>query len=331
MNEYLLAFLYFFILLTAVVAVFLDDLLSSFISLSVTGVLMATVFALLRAPDVALTQAIINSGLVTSLFLVAYSRTQRTPPPDGECRECPFWLRWPGAALVSALFAAVLFRGLFVVSGERIPGRASAHYLSHTLEETGALNVVAAILLDYRAFDTLGETTVIFTAVFGISLLLSGGRYVHSGHGLSFIVKRGMALLTPFILLYAASILFLGHLTPGGGFQGGSVFATAAILICVVYGTNFEAARISPKTKETFEAGGAVLFVFIGLLGIAWGGGFLANLSGPFSAGTPGSLFSGGNMLLLNLAVGMKVGAGLSSIFYTMIKILELEDDSWPS
>jgi len=74
-----------------------------------------------------------------------------------------------------------------------------------------------------------------------------------------------------------------------------------------------------------------MLFVFIGLLGIAWGGGFLANLSGPFPAGTPGSLFSGGNMLLLNLAVGMKVGAGLSSIFYTMIKILELEDDSWPS
>jgi len=97
--------------------------------------------------------------------------------------------------------------------------------------------------------------------------------------------------------------------------------------MCVVYGTGFEASRISSKSKETLEAGGALLFVFIGLIGLAWGGGFLANLAGPFFPGTPGSLFSGGNMLLLNLAVGLKVGAGLSSIFYAMIKILELEDE----
>ncbi len=331
MSEPLLAFFYFFILVTAFVAVFLEDLLSSFIALSVTGVLMATVFALLRAPDVALTQAIINSGLVTSLLLVAYSQTRRTPLPSEECPECPFWLQWPSAALVCTLFAVFLFRGLYSLACVRELGSAPAHFLANTLEETGALNVVAAILLDYRAFDTLGETTVIFTAVSGISLLLAGGRYVHSGRGLSFIVKRGMALLTPFILLYAASILFLGHLTPGGGFQGGSVFATVAILICVVYGTSFEAARISPKTKETLESGGALLFIVVGLSGAAWGTGFLANLSGPFLPGTPGSLFSGGNMLLLNLAVGLKVGAGLSSIFYAMIKILELEGDSWQS
>jgi multicomponent Na+:H+ antiporter subunit B len=326
-SEPLLAFLYFFILLTAFVAVFLDDLLSSFISLSVTGVLMATVFALLRAPDVALTQAIINSGLITSLLLVAYSHTRRTPLPSGPCTACPSWLRWPLAALICFLLAVLLFRGMYSLAGERALETASTHFLAETLRETGALNVVAAILLDYRAFDTLGETTVIFAAVAGISLLLSGGKHVRSRQGLSFIVKRGMALLTPFLLLYAASILFLGHLTPGGGFQGGSVFATVAILICVVYGTGFDASRVSSKSKETLEVGGALLFVFIGLLGAAWGGGFLANLKGPFFPGTPGSLFSGGNMLFLNLAVGLKVGAGLSSIFYVMIKILEQEGE----
>ncbi len=323
----LLALLYGFILLTAAVAVFLEDLLSSFISLSVMGVLMATVFALLRAPDVALTQAIINSGLVTSLLLVAYSQTRKTPRPPEICAECAPWLRWRIPALVCGLLAALLFRGFLSLAAGRPLGTASSHFLSATLRDTGGMNVVGAILLDYRAFDTLGETTVIFAAVSGVSLLLSGGRQVHSGYGLSFIVKRGMALLTPFILLYAASIILLGHLTPGGGFQGGSVFATVAILMCVVYGTGFEASRISSKSKETLEAGGALLFVFIGLIGLAWGGGFLANLAGPFFPGTPGSLFSGGNMLLLNLAVGLKVGAGLSSIFYAMIKILELEDE----
>jgi multicomponent Na+:H+ antiporter subunit B len=326
-TSLLLVLLYVFILLTAGVAVFLEDLLSSFISLSVTGVLMATAFALLRAPDVALTQAIINSGLVTSLLLVAYSQTRKNPHPPDICRECPPWLRWRFPALVCGLLAVLLFQGFFSLADVLYPGQASSHFLSRTLAETGGMNVVGAILLDYRAFDTLGETTVIFAAVSGVSLLLAGGRRIHSGHGLSYIVKRGMALLTPFILLYGASILFLGHLTPGGGFQGGSVFATVAILMCVVYGTGFEASRISVKSKETLEAGGALLFVFIGLLGAAWGGGFLANLSGPFSPGIPGSLLSGGSMPVLNLAVGLKVGAGLSSIFYAMIKILELEDE----
>ena len=327
MNVSLLAVLYLFIAVTALVAVLLEDLLSAFITLSFTGVLMATVFALLRAPDVALTQAIINSGLVTSLLLVAYSQTRKTPHPPEGCDECPSWLQVKVPAFVCSVLGLLLFRGLYSLAGERSLPEASAHYLARTLEETGALNVVGALLLDYRAFDTLGETTVIFAAVSGVSILLSGGKRVHSGHGLSYIVKRGMALLTPFILLYAASILFLGHLTPGGGFQGGSVFATVAILMCVVYGTGFEASRISSKSKETLEAGGAILFVLVGLLGIAWGAGFLSNLPAPFSAGTPGSLLSAGSMPLLNIAVGLKVGAGLSSIFYAMIKILELEDE----
>ena len=248
MNVSLLAVLYLFIAVTALVAVLLEDLLSAFITLSFTGVLMATVFALLRAPDVALTQAIINSGLVTSLLLVAYSQTRKTPHPPEVCDECPSWLQVKVPAFVCSVLGLLLFRGLYSLAGERSLPEASAHYLARTLAATGALNVVGALLLDYRAFDTLGETTVIFAAVSGVSILLSGGRRVQSGHGLSYIVKRGMALLTPFILLYAASILFLGHLTPGGGFQGGSVFATVAILMCVVYGTGFEASRISSKS-----------------------------------------------------------------------------------
>jgi len=154
------------------------------------GVLMATVFALLRAPDVALTQAIINSGLVTSLLLVAYSQTRKTPRPPEICAECAPWLRWRIPALVCGLLAALLFRGFLSLAAGRPLGTASSHFLSATLRDTGGMNVVGAILLDYRAFDTLGETTVIFAAVSGVSLLLSGGRQVHSGYGLSFIVNE---------------------------------------------------------------------------------------------------------------------------------------------
>jgi multicomponent Na+:H+ antiporter subunit B len=197
--------------------------------------------------------------------------------------------------------------------------------VARAAEETGASNLVGAILFDYRALDTLGEATVIYTAVCGIAMLFSRSKYRKSSTGLSFIVKRGLGFVIPFILLYAAGIVLMGHLTPGGGFQGGAVFATMTILFCIVYGSNFEAARINPKIKEFIESSGAVMFTLIGLVGLIAGAGFLANSAAGFPTGRVGSVLSGGTIPLLNIAVGMKVGAGLSTIFYSMVKLLEVK------
>ena len=73
-------FVHLFLFLTAFTAAEARDMLSAVIALSVFGILLAMVFALLQAPDVALTQAVVNSGLLTSLFLVAYSQTRKKPP-----------------------------------------------------------------------------------------------------------------------------------------------------------------------------------------------------------------------------------------------------------
>ena len=222
-----------------------------------------------------------------------------------------------------------LWQGVTISPFQGITGPA-ARYIHGTARDTGAANVVAAILFDYRGFDTLGEASVIYTTVCGVALLFAKRRYRRSSHGLSFIVKRSMALLVPFILLYASSIIVMGHLSPGGGFQGGSVMATVTILFCVIYGSSFEAARVSPKVKETIESSGALLFVLVGLVGLVTGGAFLANIAAGFPRGTMGHLFSGGTIPLLNIAVGMKVGAGLSTLFYSMVKILEDPTESSP-
>lgn len=206
----------------------------------------------------------------------------------------------------------------------------AVHYIARTAEETGASNLVGAILFDYRGLDTLGEATVIYTAVCGIAMLFSRSKYRKSSTGLSFIVKRGLGFVIPFILLYAAGIVLMGHLTPGGGFQGGAVFATMTILFCIVYGSNFEAARVNPKVKELIESSGAVMFTLVGLVGLTAGAGFLANSSAGFPTGEAGSVLSGGTIPLLNIAVGMKVGAGLSTIFYSMIKLLEVKSEKPP-
>ncbi|HPD98037.1 MAG TPA: DUF4040 domain-containing protein [Synergistales bacterium] len=77
MSTVFVAFLYVFLVATAVVASSIGDILSSVIALSVFGILLATAFAIMQAPDVALTQAVINSGIVTALFLVAFSQTEK--------------------------------------------------------------------------------------------------------------------------------------------------------------------------------------------------------------------------------------------------------------
>jgi multicomponent Na+:H+ antiporter subunit B len=77
MSALFYSFVCFFLILTALVASEIKDILSAVISLSVFSVLLAIAFVVLQAPDVALTQAVISSGLITSLFLVAYSQTQK--------------------------------------------------------------------------------------------------------------------------------------------------------------------------------------------------------------------------------------------------------------
>ena len=234
------------------------------------------------------------------------------------------------SALALALALAIwLWRGVTVSPYQGITGPA-AHYILRAGKETGASNVVSAILFDYRGFDTLGEASVIYATVCGVALLFAKRRYRRSPHGLSFIVKRGMALLVPFILLYASSIIVMGHLSPGGGFQGGAVMATVTVLFCVVYGSSFEAARVDPKVKEAIESLGGLLFLALGLVGLWAGGEFLSNGTAGFLLGSEGHLLSGGTISLLNIAVGMKVGAGLSTLFYSMVKILEDPTEGFP-
>lgn len=236
---------------------------------------------------------------------------------------------------IAALFLCLslgwwLWKGIVVLEEPEYITGPAVHYIEKTAEETGASNIVAAILFDYRALDTLCEATVIYTAVCGIALLFAKSKYRKSSIGLSFIVKRGLGFVVPFLLLYAAGIVLMGHLTPGGGFQGGVVFATATILFCIVYGSNFEAAKINPKAKEFIESSGAVLFTLIGFIGFCTGAGFLANVAAGFPKGEVGSFLSGGTIPLLNIAVGMKVGAGMSTIFYSMVKFLEVRPEESP-
>ncbi|HKL75224.1 MAG TPA: hydrogen gas-evolving membrane-bound hydrogenase subunit E [Halanaerobiales bacterium] len=232
------------------------------------------------------------------------------------------------AIIILALFSLVLFLNLQIIPEDQlIENNASVFYRANGLEETNSLNLVTAILYDFRAFDSLGESTVIFAAVSGIVLVLSRKTLAVSSHGLSFIVKRTFAILTPFIFLFSIYVITHGHLSPGGGFQGGVILASISIIFIIIYGSAFDYKMVSPNTKTVLETGGALTFLLIGFIGLMIEGVFLSNIK-ILNQGI-GSLFSAGSIPIVNIGIGLKVGAGLAIIFYSMIqKTLER---SWVS
>ncbi len=229
--------------------------------------------------------------------------------------------------ILCLLGGILLFSLSFVPEQELVPGSTAEHIISSGLKETGSLNLVTAILYDYRAFDSLGESTVIFAAVSAIVLILSFKTLPVSSRGLSIIAKRTFGFLTPFVFLFGLYIISHGHLSPGGGFQGGVILGSISIIFSIVYGSAFDYKRFSPQNKTILETGGALLFVLAGILGIFFEEGFLDNLN--FLIGGAGSLLSAGSIPIINLGIGFKVGAGLAIIFYSMIQKTFLEESEY--
>lgn len=219
-----------------------------------------------------------------------------------------------GACLLSAL------SGIPQAEYRLLHGEAPARIVQHGMDDTGAVNLVTGVLFDYRSFDTLGESTVIFTAVAGIMMLFLPGQVPLAGKGLSSMAKRSVDLLLPFVLIVGLYVISHGHISPGGGFQGGTIWATLTILMCIVYGTQFESQFIEYDAKKTLESAAAVALLLVGAVALFAGYPFLSNLAAGFPGGTPGQLVSAGHIPWLNAAVGMKVAAGLSLIFYSMVK-----------
>ncbi|MFW6231932.1 MAG: MnhB domain-containing protein, partial [Spirochaetota bacterium] len=125
--------------------------------------------------------------------------------------------------------------------------------------------------------------------------------------------------LAPLFLLFPAYIVLYGHLSPGGGFQGGVSLAVLLILLTITFGTRKTASAAGPGTLHTTEALSAGAFVLVGVVGIVGGASFLANLAAGFPRGVPGDLWSAGAIPLLNVIIGLKVASGLGSIFYDLL------------
>lgn len=188
-------------------------------------------------------------------------------------------------------------------------------------------NVVSSVNFDQRGLDTLGEETILLASVMGVSVLLRQaedetesdeqpqGRVLGAS-------RLGGYVMLPVTLIVGFDVVAHGHLTPGGGFQGGVVLGTGLHLLYVA-GTYDALEKVRPVTAfEWGEALGAAAFACLGIAGVLVAGAFLVNL---IPLGNFGDLFSSGTVPVLNGAVGVEVASGtmvlLSKFLEQVIKL----------
>jgi multisubunit Na+/H+ antiporter MnhB subunit len=172
MLEIILVVLIVLMIVGALVAIETSNMLYSVISVSAVGFLLSIVFLFLSAPDLAITQ--ISVEVITLVLLLKATRRSEGEPDSIH----PVTGR-KVAALGMAIMLAVFTAGMFADFPEfgspvmdRFADAPSNTYLRTGLEETGAANIVTAVLLDFRAYDTLGEATGLFCAVTGALIVL---------------------------------------------------------------------------------------------------------------------------------------------------------------
>ncbi len=189
-------------------------------------------------------------------------------------------------------------------------------YLAQTVKTLKVSNAITSIVVNFRGFDTLGEVTVLFLAVTVLGSLLYKKRHEVGQRSVLFssssIVTAGSKLLFPAIILLGVYVFVHGHLSPGGGFQGGVIIATGFLLMLLTY----ENYSVSHTALSVVESLAGITFAGIGLLGFMHGGTFLQNF---LPTGVMNNLFSGGIIPIIYIAVGFKVGAELTGVIYTVL------------
>jgi multicomponent Na+:H+ antiporter subunit B len=230
----------------------------------------------------------------------------------------------PRGRLLLFLPAAAGLLFLLIDGLQRLPG--FGHYAGPYgfvvngvgVTERHATNLVTAVNFDYRAFDTLGEELILFTATIGVVLILRRMRGEGESRGAP---REGSSdALRAIALAFVATLIVLGGyvvahgaLTPGGGFQGGVVLACSVFLVFLA-GEAVAMKRIAPEQLlELGDAAGAAGFALLGIGGLLFAGVFFENF---LDLGKPGSLNSAGTIPLVSISIGIEV-AGAFLLIWT--------------
>lgn len=320
MNLLFGIFLLTLLVITAVAIVRTSNLFVAVMLSGMFSLLIAVIFFLLDAADVALTEAAVGAGISTVLFLSALALTGEEEHSGSSNR------------LVALIVVVVLTLAMIYATFDNQPllGDADAPvqthvapwYLEKTTDYIGIPNSVTAILGSFRGYDTLGEVFVVLTAGIGVLFLL--GKAAPTGFygktpdadadGLRhYLIPRMVGrLVIPFILLFGFYVQFHGEYSPGGGFQAGALIAAAVILYALLEGEQRALIALPQSLLTILIASGAMIYGLVGLSGLLLGGNFL-DYSVLSSDPVKGQQLG---LLLIEAGVGITVTGVLLSIFH---------------
>jgi len=290
-------------------------------TLGTSGLGLALFFLAANAPDVAITQLMVETLTVIFLALVL----RKLPPLSGVGSRKPAAKRFH--AVVAAVIGTLVTALLLVSVSEPLPGNIARWYLDNSLPGGHGANVVNVILVDFRALDTLGEILVVALAGLAAATLLGGGRRragtAAEGGSEEFgsvLLRQGMKPLSALLLLMSLVLLWRGHNLPGGGFIGGLVAASAVVLLALGDGVARTRAllRIPPAILAAI---GLAVAAGAGVIGLLRGEAFLTG-SWTFPGGLPL-----GSPLLFDVGVFLTV---LGAVLHMLLRLLDKELASAP-
>ncbi len=312
------------------------SLLTAIILTSVYSFISALWLVVMDAADVSFTEAVVGAGVSTIIALGAILLTR------SECSRIPW------REIVLQLILVTITGGVLAYAVLDLPALGDPSspansyvgrlYLEHAEHDIGTPNIVTAVLSSYRGFDTLGETTVIFSAGLAVALLLGFGERAlqdtprpsmatMADSGQHVVLRVAAKLLIPMISIYAFYVQFHGDLGPGGGFQAGVIMAVAIILHALVFGLQDTMEAIPPQLARGLSAIGVLLYAGVGIVNLANGGNFLDYdhlFPRLFEEGLPDSHLVGGHhiwgqhfgILVIELGVFLTVASTMVTIFY---------------
>jgi multicomponent Na+:H+ antiporter subunit B len=232
-------------------------------------------------------------------------------------------------SLIAMLLVAVSYLPPVGSSANPASNEVAAKYIEDGLQDTGAVNIVTGMILDYRAFDTFGESNVLFIATCTVLILLRNDkkrdkrqaeaearREQHYEPKDDSILQRITFLLFPIIVIFGIYVILNGHISPGGGFSGGAIIGAGLILYANAFG--FESLNRF-FTEKTYKW---VSFCALSFYGLAKSYSFFTganHLESGIPLGEAGAILSSGLILPLNICVGLVVACTMYA-FYTLFR-----------
>lgn len=217
-------------------------------------------------------------------------------------------------------------------------------YIENGVEETGAVNIVSGMILDYRAFDTFGESCVLFVATICVTIMLRidgqnkeddkeaekkdktsfgiresafkklDSRYYEPENDT--VLKVSSLIVIPIILVFGIYVILNGHISPGGGFSGGAVLGAGFILYLSAFGFSATERFMNAKTVKIITLVALLVYCLAKSYSFFTGAN---HIESGIPLGTPGAILSSGLILVLNICVGMVVACTMYS-FYALVR-----------